>query len=453
MSNLSESETTTYERQACKALEEDPHYLTSVTQMADLKEVVTHEAVFTANGIKLIDKGIAIGSGLRERLLKHVLLKPIDQSLKVKGGVDAETLAQDATSLVAKEPFLQRLLGDGEASLACQRALSEMVLPEQLGFKLTVMREQLPWLFRHVLTVGLLSHFLAQRLQLSPQQCNTTLLAGLMHDLGELHTDPALLDRRHRMSHEELHYVDVHPISGYLIAREILGAQSEVATAVLQHHEKLDGSGYPHRLRGSAIGQLARIIALADTCASIIIRCRGSERLRVLMRLNRQKLDPVLIALLHGELDRSDDADPAEGPSMAQIQAAAQLLQRWAERSATWQGRQPQELSFLFERFAALRSMLVQFGLNPDDLQSMQALIGEPELAGELGAAFDEVRWQIADLGREIQRRCEAIGQILSGADNALIEACLSEIQVYLLMTAPHERAPESERRRKTSPS
>ncbi|OIQ91417.1 cyclic di-GMP phosphodiesterase response regulator RpfG [mine drainage metagenome] len=449
MPNSPHPEAAQLEQQARKAFEEDPHYLTSVTQMADLKQVVTREAVFAANGIKLIDKGIAIGSGLRERLLKHVLLKPIDQSLEVKGGVDAEALAQDAASLVAKEPFLQRLLGAGEASQACQRALSGMALPEQLGFKLTVMREQLPWLYRHVLTVALLGHFLAQRLQLSPQQCHTALLAGLMHDLGELHTDPALLDRRHRMSHEELHYVDVHPISGYLIAREILGAQSEVATAILHHHEKLDGSGYPHCLRGQAIGQLARIIALADTCASIIIRFRGSERLRVLMRLNRQKLDPVLIALLHGELDRIDDADPAESPGIVQVQAATQLLQRWTELSATWQGRQPQELNFLFERFATLRFMLVQFGLNPDDLQSMQALIGEPELAGELGAAFDEVRWQIADLGREIQRRCEAIGQILSGADNALIEACLSEIQIYLLMTAPQERAPESERRRK----
>ncbi|HUW37832.1 MAG TPA: HD domain-containing phosphohydrolase [Rhodocyclaceae bacterium] len=452
MPNSPDPEAARLEQQARKTLEKAPHYLTSVTQMADLKEVVTREEVFAANGIKLINKGIAIGSGLRERLLNHVLLKPIDQSLEVKDGVNGELLAREAGSLVAREPFLQRLLAGGEELQACQRALREMELPEQLGFKLTVTRERLPWLFQHVLTVVLIGHFLAQRLQLSPQQCSATLLAGLMHDLGELHTDPALLDRRHRMSHEELHYVDVHPITGYLIANEILGPRSEVATAVLQHHERLDGSGYPHRLRGEAIGQLARIIALADACASISARCRGSERLRVLMLLNRQKLDPVLIALLHRELGRIDDADPAESPGMVQLQAAARLLQRWAVLASAFPAQHPPELAFLFERIADLRFMLLQFGLNPDDLQSMQALIGEQAIAGELGAAFDEVRWQITDLAREIQRRREAFGQTLSGADRALIEACLSEIQIYLLMTMPHERAPASEHRRQVSP-
>jgi len=440
MATPSESEAAHYEEQARKALDEDIHYLTSVTQMADVKEVVAREEVFAANGMKLLDKGVAIGSGLRERLLKHVLLKPIDQSLVVKDGVSAEMLAEEAGRLIDSEPYLQRLLTGGAGAEAHQEALGRLRLPDQLGFKLTVARAQQPRLFEHLLLVALISHHLAQRLKLAPQQCSDALLAGLMHDLGELHTDPALLDRDHRIREEEMRYVDVHPITSYLIAKEIVRGHSEVATAVLQHQEKLDGSGYPYGLRGEAIGQLARVVSIADACASIMARFSGNERLSTLMRLNRQKFDPALVALLQRGLSHGDDgASPAESIDPAQVQAAAQLLRRWGEFSATLQGKPPQELAFLFERMADLRIMLLQFGLNPDDPQSLQTLISDRDIANEMAAAFDEVRWQIADLLRETQRRREAI--VLSGEDSRLFETWLGEIRDYLQAVTPPDLA------------
>lgn len=439
MPTSSEAESVRYEEQARKALEEDVHYLTSVTQMADVEEVVACEEVFAANGIKLLDKGAAIDSGLRERLLKHVLLKPIDQSLAVKDGVSAELLAQEAGRLIAAEPYLQRLLAGGEEAGAGLEALGRLRLPDQFGFKLTVARAQQPKLFEHLLLVALISRFLAQRLQLSPQQCSDALLAGLMHDLGELHTDPALLARDHRISEEEMRYVDVHPITSYLIAKEIVRGHAEVARAVLQHQEKLDGSGYPYGLRGEAIGQLGRIVSIADACASIIVRFPGNERLSTLMRLNRQKFDPALIALLQRGLSRDDDSSPAESMDLAQIQAAAKLLRRWGEFSAALQGQPPPGLAFLFERMADLRVMLLQFGLNPDDPQSLQALIGDREIANEMAAAFDEVRWQITDLQRETRRRRETI--VLCREDSRLFETWLAEIQGYLLAVTPPDLA------------
>jgi len=442
MSKLPESEAARYEEQARKALAEDIHYLTSVTQMADVKEVVTSEEVFAANGMKLVDKGVAIGSGLRERLLKHVLLKPIDQSLAVRDGVSAELLVQESGRLIDREPYLQRLLASDQEAETAQEALGELKLPGQLGFKLTVARAQQPGLFEHLLLVAVIGYVLAKHPKLPPQQCSNALLAGLMHDLGELHTDPALLDRDHRISGEEMRFVDVHPITSYLIAKEIVGSSHpEVATAVLQHQEKLDGSGYPYGLRGEAVGQLARVISIADVCASLIVRFGGNQRLSTWMRLDRQKFDPVLIARLQRGLGSgADDASPTESVDLTQIQAAAQLLRHWSEFSAALQGKAPPTLAFLFERMADLRLMMLQFGLNPDDPLSLQALVGEREIANEMAAAFDEVRWQITDLQRETQRRRKTI--VLSSEDDGrLFETWLAEIQAYLQAVTPPDLA------------
>ena len=244
-----------------------------------------------------------------------------------------------------------------------------------------------------MLSVALISYLLARRLKLPAQQCTTTLIAGLAHDLGELHTDPSLLDRRHRLSAGELCHINVHPITGYLIAREIVGDNPPVATAILQHHEKLDGSGYPYRLRGEAIGPIARILAVAEVSASIIARVPGSERLSTWMRLNREKFDPSVIALLQQGLDHDDgDADDTESLDLEEMKAVAHLLRRWHELSSALRGKPPPELVFLFERMAGLRIVLLQFGFDPDHPQSLQALVGEREIASELAAAFDEVR-------------------------------------------------------------
>ena len=440
------SEEARYEEQARKTLEEDIHYLTTLTQMADSREVVAREEVFTATGMKLLDRGVAIGSGLRERLLQHVLLKPIDQSLEVKGGVTAALLAQEGVELIALEPYLRRLLAPA-GTQACKDALLALNLPAQLGFKLTVAHDQQPGLYKHLLAVALLSHFLACQRKLSASECSDALLAGLVHDIGELHTDPALLDRDHRLREEELRYVDVHPITGYLIARETLPSRPAVATAVLQHQEKLDGSGYPYGLRGEAIHGLGRIVSLADACASILARFHGSERLSTLMRLNRQKFDPALIHLLQQGLSHEDDSEAASGSvGLEQIQAAAQLLLRWAEFAASLPAKPPSALAFLFERMADLRVMLLQFGLDPSKPESLHALCADTQIASELAAVLDEVRWQFADLERETLRRRDAIAHDLPSAGVELLDAWLAEIRACLHAGAPADLLRELQR-------
>lgn len=437
-----------HEKQALAALEDHSHYVESIAQMANTQEVFACEAVFTTNGIKLIERGVTIDGGLRDRLVNHRLLKPIDHCLEAKDGINGESLARIASRLVSSSPVLKQLLDHGDELASCLQLLQGLQLPGQLMFKLSVMHSRMPWLLDHVITAALIAHSLAHQMHLSPHSVMDAVLAGLTHDLGELHTNPAILDRRHKMGNEELSNIDVHPITSYLIVRNILPDHPAVAVAVLQHHEKLDGSGYPNRLRGEAIGPLTRILSVAEAAASITLRDNDSERLSTWMRLSRQKHDRTILSLLHKRL-QLDGADFQTEHSLEanEIDATIQLLQRWSEFSAELHNNPSAATAFLFERMADLKVVLLQFGLDPNHPDALHALAADENIGRELATAFDEVRRQITDVEREVLRRRDALAKTLLPADVELLDDWLVEIHSYHLVADPMERAPEIERR------
>ncbi len=428
---------TDYDDFARRSLAEDPHYLTSVTRMADRTEVHAGEDIYAVGGVKLVAKDTPIGSRWRDSLLSHKLMKPIDLSLVIGDGVTPEFLAQESARLIATYPYLQQLVSRSGDELAMRHGLARLALPPQMAFKLTVAREQQASLFHHLLIVALIARYLALGMEMSERDTANLLTAALCHDLGELHTDPAFLDRRHRIGDRERRYVYVHPITGYLITREMGEVDPAVSTAILQHQERLDGSGYPYGRRADEIGLLARIVGVADVCAAMLVRFGNDDRLSMLMRLNLAKYDGRLLALLQNGF--SHPATPAAAPFAApqvQLVAAARLLSNWGEFRAGLAGAEngelPPGLQFLFERMSRLRTLLLQFGFDTDSLESLMELArSDAAIAAELAAALGEVNWQFADLAREIERRGEIIASSLSADEARLLEAWVEQLGAY----------------------
>lgn len=88
-------------------------------------------------------------------------------------------------------------------------------------------------------------------------------VAGMLHDIGKLSVPTEILVKPGRLNHLEYRLVQEHALAGYEILKEVK-FQWPVAEIVLQHHERMDGSGYPKQLKGDAILQESRIIAVAD---------------------------------------------------------------------------------------------------------------------------------------------------------------------------------------------
>jgi hypothetical protein len=373
-----------------------------------------------------------------ENLARGILLKHrMPESPGMSSGDMAELLARHAAQLLDEDRFLRQLAERSGDALAMRHGLSRLPLPPGLVAMLEHAREQRPELFRHLLVVALIAHYLALQRELSARDTANVLLAALCHDLGEIYTDPALLDPQHAIGDAERRYIYVHPITGHLVARDVLDVDATVAAAVLQHQERLDGSGYPYGLRAERIGLFARIIGVADVCAAILARFGSHDRLGALMRLNRQKFDIGLLALLHDGINGVWSSDPPRrGTPHNRIMAASSLIERWEEfRPAlvAFGDRAVPEMSFLIERMATLRHMLLQFGFDPTSQQLLMELIDEDAgVAGELDAALDEVHWQFRDLEREIARRRETVEPLLNADGKRLLTEWTGQLRAYM---------------------
>lgn len=117
---------------------------------------------------------------------------------------------------------------------------------------------------QHTRQVAEFAVAIGKELGLSEQQLGELECAALLHDIGKAGVPDVILKKPGALSEGEWAAIKLHPVIGAEVAAEA-GFAPVITQAIRQHHERLDGSGYPDRLRDEAIGLYARIIAVADT--------------------------------------------------------------------------------------------------------------------------------------------------------------------------------------------
>jgi len=122
--------------------------------------------------------------------------------------------------------------------------------------------QKYPQLADHCRQTASLAQRFAQSLELPPATIETVRLAALVHDVGLRLLDYDRLHNRLGLTPEEMRGIAEHPIVGAALVEPLLGP--DVAQAVLRHHERVDGKGYPSRLSGQQIPLAARILQIAD---------------------------------------------------------------------------------------------------------------------------------------------------------------------------------------------
>ncbi len=127
-----------------------------------------------------------------------------------------------------------------------------------------------PELVAHSREIALMAHRFARALDLPPAQAETVRVAALVHDIGMRLLDYDRLYRKANFSQEELRGIAEHPLVGAALVEPLLGA--EVSQAVLRHHERYDGKGYPSRMTGQQIPLAARVISIVDAWVSMTSR-------------------------------------------------------------------------------------------------------------------------------------------------------------------------------------
>ncbi len=165
-----------------------------------------------------------------------------------------------------------------------------------------------PFTVEHSFGVANLSVYLAQRLQLDPQDIETIEMAALLHDLGKLRVHDAILNKNDKLDHTEVMTMHRHGFDSNMILRQIEGFK-EIAYLASLHHETLDGTGYPYSLKAEDIPMSARVIAVADIFQALVQErpyrkaLDASEAYAILKNMGDEgKLDKEVIALINDDL-------------------------------------------------------------------------------------------------------------------------------------------------------
>jgi len=157
---------------------------------------------------------------------------------------------------------------------------------------------------QHCVNVAILSMGLAQALEWQQDQIELAGLAGMLHDLGKTKLDKTILNKPGRLSVKEYGHVKQHARLGYLMLREDDEVHPAVAQAVLEHHERPDGGGYPNGRNRATLQPMSALISVVDAYDAITSKRPYSaarshhEALGILWKQRNRQFDTGMVEAL-----------------------------------------------------------------------------------------------------------------------------------------------------------
>ncbi len=409
------------------------HYFKAVAQLGDAQSLVLSRPVFSANGIKLLDTGARIDSHVLVRLIEHKPAAPIEQCVSAADAVDHAALEADARRLIEAQPLLARLVGALGEAQPLWAALADCPLPPPLAFRLTVARGQRAALYEHSLRATVVALWLALKSKLAAARLPALATAPLLHDIGVLHADPAHFVDGQPLNAAGRRLLWTHPITGRMIVEQQRGLDPAIAEGIAQHHERLEGSGYPAGLSGQRIGAIGRILMVVEVAFATIENdpANGESRLSLILRLNHHSFDRRVADSLLAELDPDGSADtPAPSVPPDRINA---LLADWEHLHGSLApagalGRPAVE--HLAQRIGRLRRQLYDAGLGPDlTVFADGTPATDPVARAEHAALVRQASWQLRQIAIETTHRWPELSRTAPTSPLAPLAQWLAEVE------------------------
>ncbi|TDO94383.1 putative nucleotidyltransferase with HDIG domain [Halanaerobium saccharolyticum] len=139
-------------------------------------------------------------------------------------------------------------------------------------------------------------------LSLSSKNLELLNIAALLHDIGEIYLPSEIINKNRKLTEAEFKLIETHPKLSYDLLKDVK-FDPKIKNIILQHHEKVDGSGYPEGLKGKMILKEAKIITAADSIIAMLSErpyrkaYSKKEALRILAKNKNIKYDPEIVEI------------------------------------------------------------------------------------------------------------------------------------------------------------
>lgn len=406
----------------------NPHALESILAASETRTIIAARDIVDLRGVKLWARDQPVSRALQERLLDRGLKEPLETSLRARDGVDHPMLAR-ALGECLRGPLAPLLQPVASGLLA---ALPSVPLHPVAQLLLTAAQSARPVAFAHAVDAMAVAGAMALVRKAPPVVVTGAMTAGLLHDIGEIYLSPDYgeADIGATLDVDQYRQLVVHPHIGQVLLAQLTDTRPDVVRAVGEHHERLDGSGFPQRLQGAAISPLGRLVAAAEA-ALLALREPGAtlQHASVAVRVVPGEFDEHMVGPLVAAAHRASLGRPQPGTAQLRddlahldlaLQAALNHLDALEPDPDAIGEQDPGTLGVA--RASHLARHLLQrlrAGWNESGLWSPAALDGE--VAAEASAVQDALRWRL----RAIERAARlSAGPLQGEAADTLDEVC-----------------------------
>ena len=236
--------------------------------------MVTSQSVYNTKGASYLTRGTPITQQYIDRLrklgIKALSVTSLNPSFQL---LPPEDIVQEKTRVVAihrvTEAFddiiVSNTLNIEPLEQVAETILFDLFKQRSNLVQMTDLRLYDSYTFAHCVNVAILSAMIGSFCHLSKKDMLDLVLGSMLHDIGKVNVPLEILNKPSSLSPDEFDVVKQHPEIGRMKLKEIHAFDNIIPlTIVSQHHEHLDGTGYPHNLEGSSIHKFARIVAVAD---------------------------------------------------------------------------------------------------------------------------------------------------------------------------------------------
>ncbi|WP_126720556.1 HD-GYP domain-containing protein [Lucifera butyrica] len=227
------------------------------------KTVLCEGTVLTDNLIAILQNW-----GITEVPVKEKVINP-DETERKKNWIQQQFFSEYEDTVMAIQHCFEQVRFFREVPIMEMQELVEKTvnpLIDTVGVinHLHLVRRWNEYTFHHSVDVGIIAGVLGKWMGYRGVELKDLILSGLLHDIGKTRIPLEILDKPGRLSDQEMTIMKQHAAYGYEMVKDAPQLPMSVRCGILQHHERMDGSGYPHQLCGEQIHHFARIIAVVD---------------------------------------------------------------------------------------------------------------------------------------------------------------------------------------------
>ena len=415
----------------------NPHFLARLQATAEKRRIEAAVDVVATSRAKLIVAGTGIDADVLLRLRGQRLQRPLEDCLQVKDGITSARVVETAERLLEIFPLIKKIdPPDGDPRLL--DVLRQLRLTPSMQTLLSIYADEREGRLEHTVCVCLLALTLARRLLPGKPLLHRQLaLAGLLHDIGELFIPAITQQRNVPLLAEQWRSIASHPLIGSRVLSRMEGAGPVVAEAVLCHHERLDGFGYPRGLGDDAFKLPNQLLAVSEWLAGLLeVGMDSLLRASVASRLIPGEFDPIALEPIHKALRDSPEMSDWLQAQQEDLSARAQPLvrslnrfgavQQWIATRGVTAGPQVRAVMLkAYQRMHRLQMSFAGAGLDIKNPDRVLADLEDPEMRQELGALLGEFGWRV----REMERACLLRASMLGDSDLLVVNEMLEMIR------------------------